>query len=73
MCQFLRESLSDPQVFTHEEIAQINLSIDRILIVDRPDVMGPASSYDYIAEKVVRWCLLRKALIPRAANPALYR
>jgi hypothetical protein len=73
MCRYLREKLSDPNVFTNDDIKEINQCIDRILVDDRPDVMGPTTSYDRVAEKVVRWCMARQTPIPHQQNPDLYR
>ena len=73
MCQFLREKLSDPSVFTTAEIQGINQSIDRILVDERPDVMGPVTAFDRIKEQVVRWCAARPTPISREMNKDLHR
>jgi hypothetical protein len=73
MCDFLRDRLSDPGVFDPDQFKDINQAIDRILVDERPDVMGPITAFDRVAERVVQWCLARPTPIPHAPDKKLLR
>lgn len=73
MCRFLREKLADSAVFSREEIAHMNSCIDRILDEEYPDIDGPYTCYDRLAEQVVRWCSARKEPIPHRIDSRQYR
>jgi hypothetical protein len=73
MCKYLRKHLSDPEVFTPDEIAEIDSCVDRFLDARNPDVRLSGSCHHLIAEKVVKWCHWEPNMIPHLANPALRR
>jgi len=73
LCQFLRDNLKDPSVFSAEEIEKIDHWIDRILDSKRPDNNGPGTCFSHLAEQVVRWCEAKKKLVPREFDTALNR
>lgn len=73
LCQFLREKLNDPAVFSAEEIEEIDHCVDRILDAERPDTKGPKTCYARLAEQVVHWCESQKKLMPHDLNDALNR
>ena len=73
LCQFLRDNLKDPTVFSAEEIQHIDEWIDRILDSKRPDTSGPGTCFSHLAEKVVRWCESKKKLLPHDLDASLNR
>jgi hypothetical protein len=73
LCQYIRDKLKDPAVFSPEEIEEIDRCVDRILDAQRPDIKGPRTCFSRLAEQVVRWCESEKKLIPHELNSALNR
>lgn len=72
LCNYLRTNLKDPSVFTDDELDEIDQWIDQILDAKHPDLRGSASCHYRLTEKVVRWCQLKKDLIPHKPNSALH-
>lgn len=64
MCKYLRERLSDASVFTAAELRDIDRCVRRVLDSENPDLGGPVTCYDLLAEKVVRWCLAHPTAMP---------
>lgn len=73
LCGYVREHLTDPEVFAPEEIAEIDRCIDRFLDAKHPDVRLSGSCHHVLREKIVKWCHSKPDLIPNIANPALRR
>ena len=71
LCKYIRETMTDADVFSRDEIGEINRWIDRVLDAEHPDVLGPATSFHHLFEMAVRWCQAHSDPIPRAPNPAL--
>jgi len=72
-CAFLRAWLGDEVVFDKNEIAQINVAIDKMLDFENLDTSGNGSCGYFVAEKVVTWCLKHPILIPRIIDSTLKR
>jgi hypothetical protein len=71
LCKYIRETMTDTEVFSRDEIGEINTWIDRVLDAEHPDVLGPATSFHHLFELAARWCQAHPDLILREPNPAL--
>jgi hypothetical protein len=64
MCRFVSRTLDDPSVFDEAERAKIRAAVGDVLEYESPDTFGHGSSYYYLAEAAVKWCLSKKGSLP---------
>lgn len=71
LCKYIRETMTDTEVFSRDEIKELDRWIERVLDAEHPDVLGPSTCFHHLFEMAVRWCQAHPDLIPHEPNPAL--
>ena len=73
MCQFIANTLNDPDTSDSPELERIRASVSAILDCENPDTSGHQGPHYYLTELAVRWCLWHPEPIPHVPNPTLKR
>lgn len=69
MWRWLAETLDDPRVFDPERRRKIRATAEEIIRNHRaPDTSGAGSTYYFLSEMAVRWCLATPELRPRTPD-----
>ena len=74
MVMFVGDTLDDTRVFSSDDIEKIRNAVADILNnYESPDLSGRDSSYYYLTEKSVEWCLNSVELMQREINNDLQK
>ena len=74
MWRFISEKVGGDPCFSEQEQVLISEKVEEIIRDEAcPDLSGDGSSYYFISEKVVDWCMAHPEPIPHVNDPSLSR
>ena len=71
LCKYIRETMTDTELFSRDEVKELDRWIKGVLDSKHPDVLGPSTCFHHLFEMSVRWCQAHPDQIPREPNPKL--